>query len=131
MKDLVPGDFPLAVKRSKTGLGLFAKAPIAKGAIITEYTGRTLTDAETYTCNSKYLFEVHSRKTIDGAARDNKARYINHSCKPNCEPVIRNGRVFIKALTPIKEHEELTYDYGEEYFIEHIRPRGCRCVKCG
>lgn len=117
------------VGRASAGLGLFAARAFQKGERIIEYFGRTLSREEEYTSRSKYLFEVHSRKTIDGAARENIARYINHSCKPNCEPEIVRGRVFIDALKNIKAGEELTYDYGEEYFNEHIRPYGCRCAK--
>ncbi len=119
----------LRVGRSSAGLGLFATRPFKKGERIVEYVGRTLTNAEEYSSRSKYLFEVNSRKTIDGATRSNIARYINHSCKPNCEPEIVRGRIFIDAVKNIKPGEELVYDYGDEYFNEHIRPYGCRCVK--
>ena len=78
---------------------------------------------------SKYLFEVNARKTIDGAPRWNKARYINHSCRPNCEPNIYKGRVFIHARRRIKPGEELAYDYGKNYFDEYLKGL-CRCPKC-
>lgn len=117
------------VGKSSAGLGLFATRAFKKGERIIEYVGRTLSTAEEYTSRSKYLFEVNKRKTIDGAVRTNIARYINHSCKPNCEPEIERGRIFIDAIKTIKEGEEFTYDYGEEYFIEHIKPLGCRCPK--
>jgi uncharacterized protein len=117
------------VGRASAGLGLFAARPFKKGERIIEYVGRTLTTAEEYTSRSKYLFEVNARKTIDGAARTNIARYINHSCRPNCEPEIERGRVYIDAIKNIKPGEEFTYDYGEEYFDEHIKPHGCRCVR--
>ena len=95
-----------------------------------EYTGRVISKEEEYTTRSKYLFEVRKNMTIDGAARSNFARYINHSCRPNCEPEIERGRVFIEAIKNIKEGEELSYNYGKEYFNEHIKPKGCRCLKC-
>lgn len=126
----VPGGFSLLVKRSSAGLGLFAGEDIAKGACIIEYVGRTISPAEEYTSRSKYLFEVHKRKTIDGRPKWNKAGYINHSCRPNAEPEIRKGRVFIMAKKHIKTGEEITYDYGKEYIDEHIKPYGCRCPKC-
>ncbi len=115
--------------RSNAGLGLFATRPFKKGESIIEYFGREITKAEAYTSRSRYLFEVNSRKTIDGTTRENFARYINHSCKPNCEPQIVKGKIFIDAIRNIKIGEELSYDYGEEYFDEHIKPHGCRCVK--
>ncbi|MCE9644113.1 SET domain-containing protein [Candidatus Parcubacteria bacterium] len=125
-----PGDFILKPKRSSAGIGLFTYSPIKKGECVIEYTGRVISKEEEFTNNSLYLFEVHKYKTIDGRARSNLARYINHSCRPNCEPEIRKGRVFIMARKAIKAGEELTYDYEKEYFDEHIKPKGCRCPKC-
>lgn len=120
----------VVVKRSSAGLGLFAARPFKKGERIIEYVGRVISTAEEYTSKSKYLFEVSTRKTIDGTARANIARYINHSCRPNCEPEIERGHVYIDAVKNISMGEELSYDYGKEYFNEHIKPHGCRCVKC-
>ena len=117
----------LRVGRSSAGLGLFATRPFKKGERIIEYFGREISKEEEYTSKSKYLFEVNSRKTIDGTTRENFARYINHSCKPNCEPNIVKSHVWIDAIKSIKTGEELSYDYGEEYVNEHIKPYGCRC----
>jgi SET domain-containing protein len=125
-----PGGYRLKVRRAKAGLGLFAEEAIPKGACIIEYVGRVISKEEEYESNSKYLFEIHSRLTIDGTARSNTARYINHSCRPNCEVEIRKHRVFIMAKRAIKAGEELNYDYGKEYFDDHIKPYGCRCDKC-
>jgi SET domain-containing protein len=125
-----PGDYALQVKRSSAGLGLFAGEDLPSKVCLIEYTGRLLGKGEEFTSRSKYLFEVTKTKTIDGQARTNKARYINHSCKPNSEPEIRGGRVFIFSRRKIKAGEEITYDYGKEYFDEHIAPFGCRCVFC-
>ncbi len=126
----VPVPNGLAVKRSRAGLGLFATGPIKKGRRIIEYIGRAVSKEEEYTSKSKYLFEVSKNKTIDGKPRSNPAGYINHSCRPNCEPNITKGRVFISAIKNIKPGEELTYDYGKEYFDEHIKSFGCRCAEC-
>jgi SET domain-containing protein len=121
----------LSVKRSSAGLGLFATRSFKKGERIIEYFGREISKAEEYTSRSKYLFEVNNRKTIDGATRENFARYINHSHAPNCEPNIVKGRIWIDALKTIKVGEELSYDYGEEYVNStHFGPGGCRCVTC-
>jgi SET domain-containing protein len=125
-----PGDYVLNVKRSSAGLGLYAGEEIKKGTCIIEYKGRVIKGEEEYTSSSKYLFEVHSRMTIDGRDRSNTARYINHSCRPNAEPETRKGRVFIMAKKNIKSGEEITYDYGKEYWDDHIKPLGCRCSKC-
>ncbi len=125
-----PGLVKVVVKRSRAGLGLFALEDIQKGVCIIEYTGRALTQGEKYTSRSKYLFEINERLTIDGRGRDNIARYINHSCRPNTEPVIHKSRIFIFATRSIKQGEELCYDYGKEYVDAHIKPYGCRCQKC-
>lgn len=123
--------YPAGVRvgRSSAGLGLFATRPYKKGERVIEYFGRVIAPAEEYTSRSKYLFEVNKRKTIDGATRRNFARYINHSCRPNCEPEIEKGRIFIDAIKNIAPGDEFTYDYGKEYFNEHIKPFGCRCPK--
>jgi SET domain-containing protein len=118
------------VKRASAGRGLFTLESIARGACIAEYTGRTLKEAEWDTSRSRYLFKVTEKKTIDGWNKKNLARYINHSCRPNCEIEIRKGRVFVMAKRAIKPGEELAYHYGEEYFDNEIKPIGCKCLKC-
>jgi uncharacterized protein len=125
-----PGGFDLAVKKARAGRGLFAQEPIPKGACVIEYVGRTLRGDEEYTSRSRYLFEVTKKKTIDGWNKRNTARYINHSCKPNCEIEIRNKRVWVFAKRNIKPGEELGYDYGKSYFNSFLKPIGCRCLKC-
>lgn len=120
----------LAVRRSSAGLGLFATRPFKKGERVIEYVGRVIAPEEEYTSRSKYLFSVSKTKTIDGKPSENIAGYINHSCRPNCEPIIVSGRVFIDTVKRIMPGEEFTYDYGEEYFDEHIKPYGCRCAHC-
>jgi len=120
-----PGGYKLSVKRSSAGLGLFAGEAIPKGKCIIEYVGRTVSKAEEYTSKSKYLFEVNKHKTIDGKPSINKAGYINHCCAPNCEPEIRGGRIFIFSMKNIKAGDELSYDYGKDYCLDHCMP--CRC----
>jgi len=119
------------VKRSGTGLGLFATEKIPKSTLIIEYFGPVLNNKELSKKNgSKYLFETSYNRTIDGTHRANTARYANHSCKPNCETEVIRGRIYIVSLYTIKPGEELTYDYGEEYTNEHIKPHGCKCSTC-
>lgn len=120
----------LQVKRSSAGLGLYAQEPIKKGICIIEYTGRVLSKEEEETITSQYLFEVSKKITIDGKDRSNTARYINHSHRPNCEIEIYKGHVYVMAKRNIKEGEELSYDYGKEFYDEYIKPKGCKCVKC-
>lgn len=128
-KKYVPGEFDLVVRRSKTGLGLFTGSEIPKNACIIEYDGVLLSPEQEARSNSRYLFEVHARKTIDGSPRWNTARYINHSCRPNCEPNIYKGRVFIHARRRIRPGEELSYNYGKNYFNEYLKSV-CACPKC-
>lgn len=128
-KTYTPGDFDLVVRRSHSGLGLFTESEIPKNSCVIEYTGVQITKEQEDKSNSKYLFEIHSRKTIDGSPRWNTARYINHSCRPNCEPNIYKGRVYIHAKRKIKPGEELSYDYGKNYFNHYLKGI-CRCPKC-
>ena len=125
-----PTAYTLIVKRSSAGLGLFSKELIERGTFIIEYFGTILTPDESDRKGGKYLFEISSRRVVDGSPRYNKARYINHSCKANCETDIVKGKVYIYAKRNIKQGEELTYDYGKEYFNDFIRPHGCRCIRC-
>ena len=126
----VPGDWALAVKRSSAGRGLFAQDPIPEGACVIEYVGVALTAAEALQSRSRYLFAVNSRKTIDGKPHINRAGYINHACAPNCTTEIYRGRIYVRTLRAIEVGEELTFDYGAQYFEQFIKPHGCRCVKC-
>ncbi len=120
----------LKLKRSSSGLGLFTSESIKKGEFIIEYVGKMLNREEADIKGGKYLFEVSSKRTVDGTGRNNIARYINHSCKPNCEVEITKGRIFIYALHNIKVDTELGYDYGKEYVDEYIKPYGCKCDLC-
>ena len=125
-----PGNFELKVKKSGTGKGLFAKAKIPKGSCIIEYFGVPVAEEDLYKINSKYLFETEKGITINGNIPENTARYINHSCRPNCEALGPRGKVFIFAMKSIGPGEELTYDYGKEYFDEYLSNGRCKCAKC-
>jgi hypothetical protein len=118
------------VKRSKTGLGLFAAANIPKGTKIIQYTGKTISNEEADRHRGKYLFTLDDERTIDGSSRKNLARYINHSCRPNADSDVLNDEIWIVARRKIKAFEEITIDYGQSYFDQFIKPKGCQCVKC-
>jgi uncharacterized protein len=124
------GEQPFRVGRSRTGLGVFATEPIRKGKYIVEYTGPLLTNKQCEEIDNRYLFEVNARWTIDGSPRSNVARYINHSCRPNADPMIRDRRIRIKAIRNIEPGDEITYDYGKDHFEGFIKPKGCKCAKC-
>ena len=76
---------------------------------------------------SVYIFELNKKYDIDGSVRYNKARYINHSCKPNCEVQIKNGRIWIYSIRNIKKNEELSYDYGYEFDRDDYKDHRCKC----
>lgn len=131
-RSYTPLPLSLSVRRARAGagLGLWTNSPIPKNACIIEYTGRPLTREEELKSKSRYLFTVTRNLTIDGTLRSNIARYINHSCKPNAEATIYKNRVFIFSLRSIKPGEEITYDYGKEYFDEYLSKGRCRCDAC-
>ena len=126
------GRFVVCKSGAGKGHGLFALKPIKKGDFILEYVGKKIPTALADTLTTRYLFEIDKDWTIDGSERSNAARYINHSCDPNCEVYIEKGHIMIYTIKNIAVGEELSYDYGEEYFDEFLRPVGCRCgsAKC-
>jgi SET domain-containing protein len=110
----------IAVRTSRIqGRGVFALEPIRRGARVIEYVGERIDDAESerrYDDGSMarhhtFLFQVKRDVVIDGARQGNDARFINHSCNPNCETIIEGDRVFIYARRAIATGDELTYDY--------------------
>ena len=126
---------PFRVGRAKTGLGLFATESIAKGRTIVEYRGRRITAEQACEIeqkgNNRYLFEINKRWTIDGSSRRNLGRYINHACKPNAEAVMRRtGKLEFAASRWIEPGEEITIDYGEDYFDLLLAKKGCKCMTC-
>ncbi|MGJ4885606.1 MULTISPECIES: SET domain-containing protein [unclassified Bradyrhizobium] len=131
---VIPQSKPYRIGRSKTGLGLFATQPIKKGTKIIRYFGPLLDSkkADEDAIENKYLFELDKRWTIDGSIRENVARYINHSCKPNAESDVkpRKKKIFIRAIKNIEPGEEINYDYGTDYFKAYLKPIGCKCDAC-
>ncbi len=117
-------------RSSHSGFGIFAIDPIKKGDFIIEYIGKICTNKEIEDNLGMYLFELNNKFTIDGTTRKNKARYVNHSCRPNAESDVKGLRVFISAIKDIAPGEEVTYDYGKEFFNEFIKPKGCKCGFC-
>ncbi len=113
---------PLLDIRSSTiqGFGAFATRRIRKGTRIIEYIGEIITSAE---ADRRYddsavenphvlLFSIDDHTVIDAGTGGNEARFINHSCRPNCEAVIEKKHVFIVSNRVIDRGEELTYDYN-------------------
>lgn len=127
----VKNGLPFRVGRSPLGgLGLFATENIKKGVRIVEYTGKRVRTTIADEHPNRYLFDMENGWTIDGSGRTNVARYINHSCKPNAESILRKRKIYIRATKRIRAGEEITYDYGEEYFDEYFKDGSCMCHSC-
>ncbi len=118
------------IGRSRTGLGGFATRVIRKKELIDRYRGRLISNAEADERDNRYMFEINSRWTVDGSSRRNLARYFNHSCRPNAESDVKGHKVIIVARKTIQPGEEITYDYGKDYFDIFLKPIGCKCDKC-
>ncbi len=130
------------IKRSIIhGTGIYASKDIIKGVKIIEYIGEKISKKEgdrrsaarikkylnSKKTGSVYIFELNSKYDIDGSKAYNKARFINHSCNPNCEVEIISGRIWIISRKKIKKDVELTYDYGYEFDETDIEDHKCLC----
>jgi SET domain-containing protein len=124
------GHRSLAVKRTATGLGLFTLQPIRAGKRIIEYIGPLMTTEEAAVRGGKYLFTVDERRVIDGSARSNTARYLNHSCRPNAEAFTYGRRVWIYSKEALQAGKQITIHYGEEYLDAHMKHVACQCEVC-
>ncbi len=121
------------------GLGAFAVRDIPKGTRVVEYTGERITpeeadaryDDDAMERPHTFLFTVNKKIVIDASREGNEARFINHSCEPNCETVIEGKRVFVETMREIRAGEELTYDYHLDRpgrFREEWKDRyACHC----
>ena len=131
---------PFEIRRSPIqGRGAFATRRIRKGERIIEYTGERISNAEAdrrydderMRRHHTYLFTLTQRTVVDGGVGGNTSRFINHSCEPNCEAVIEDGRIWIEADRTIPKGRELTYDYQYERVSNDDaadeRKYPCRC----
>jgi SET domain-containing protein len=112
------------------GYGVFATEVIPKNTRITHYAGEKITSRESLTRERRYLktghiwcFKLNRRWVIDAAVGGNVARFINHSCKPNCYTQIVGDTIWIRAARTIQPGEELTYNY----YTDGDRSIPCRC----
>jgi SET domain-containing protein len=140
------GSLPFELRSSPiAGVGAFATRRIKKGTRIIEYTGERISNAEAdrrydedkMKSHHTFLFTLTSRTVVDAAVGGNEARFINHSCAPNCEAVIEDGkRIYIEALTDIPVGDELVYDYQYERTDDHTAEDerfyacGCGAPRC-
>jgi uncharacterized protein len=122
------------------GTGAFAITDIPKGTRIIEYVGEHITCAEADrrypdddgpARHHTFLFTLNTRTVIDAAHGGNAARFINHSCAPNCDAIIERGHIWIDAIRDIPRGEELVYDYQFEHRRDYteadLRTYVCRC----
>lgn len=119
--------------------GVFAEKDILKGTKIIEYIGEKITKEESEKRADEqlekakknpnegevYIFELNDEYDIDGNVPENDAKYINHSCNPNCEIENDGSHIWIVAKRDIKKGEELFYNYG--YDLENFEDTPCRC----
>jgi SET domain-containing protein len=121
------------------GLGAFSLTDIPKGTRVIEYTGEKISNAEadrrydddSMSRHHTFLFILNDRTCVDAALEGNEARFINHSCDPNCEAVIERGHIWIEALKSIPAGTELAYDYAYEddpkYTEKDLLFYACKC----
>lgn len=115
------------------GNGVFAAETIAKGERIVRYRGTLRTHADVDAVYGElpddghtFLFTLNDKYVVDANTDGNIARWINHSCDPNCEAVIeehggkkRKDKIWIEAIRDIALDEELSYDYGIVLEVPH------------
>jgi SET domain-containing protein len=119
------------VDRSRiAGQGLFAVQAITKGTRIVQYLGERIPKdegARRLVQGNAYIFELSARIDIDGKTLTNTARYINHSCAPNCDIDKTTRTIWVVALRDITAGEELSYNYGYEYDPKSYTAFPCHC----
>lgn len=110
------------------GLGGFAKTDILKDTRIIEYLGERIDKQESARrceANNVYIFSLNEQQDLDGNVSWNPARFLNHSCSPNCEAQLDQDRIWIIAARDIRAGEELTFNYG--FDVENYRDFPCCC----
>jgi len=138
--ELADDTLPFVIRRSGIqGYGAFATRPMAAGVRLIEYAGERLTPADAEARypellgerHHTYLFAIDDEVVVDAAVGGNAARFLNHSCAPNCDAVIEDGRIWLETIHDIEVGEELVYDYAYVLKERHTpaakRRFPCRC----
>jgi SET domain-containing protein len=110
------------------GTGAFAEQFIPSGQKVLQYIGEKISKRESVRrCseNNEYIFFLNEEFDLDGNVPENQARFLNHSCSPNCVAELMDGEIWILARRDIHSGEELTFDYG--YDLEFFREHPCHC----
>jgi SET domain-containing protein len=114
------------------GTGAFASADILLGSWIIEYVGEKISKEESLErcqANNGCIFYLDSEHDLDGNVERNAARFINHSCAPNCTVELIAGQLWVVAARDIKGGEEITFNYG--YDLVEFREHPCHCGAVG
>ncbi len=115
------------------GQGVFATAYLRTGGRVIEYVGERITKAESARrCELQNwcIFALNDDFDLDGQVDWNPARFVNHSCAPNCEAVCEGGRIWIVALRNIQPGEEITFNYGYDWEAYEEHPCHCGAPAC-
>lgn len=135
----LPFEIPFEIRPSPIqGLGAFATQAIPAGTRLIEYAGERITPAEAEARypddgarHHTYLFAIDDAVVVDAAVDGNAARFLNHSCAPNCDAVVEDGRIWLETVHDIEPGEELVYDYAYVLAERHTpaakRRYPCRC----
>jgi SET domain-containing protein len=110
------------------GRGGFAAREIKRGTRVIEYVGEIIDKGESLKrceANNEFIFTLDEGSDVDGSVAWNPARFVNHSCEPNCEAEVEDGHIWIVALRDIAAGEEVTFNYG--FDLEDYRDYPCRC----
>ncbi len=115
------------------GQGLFTAQDISQGTKVIPYKGEKISKDEStkrLVRGNVYICTFNTHWDIDGKPLSNKARYINHSCDPNCTVQITSRTIWIVADRDIKAGEELPYNYGYELDEDDAHPCTCGAAQC-
>lgn len=115
------------------GVGAFARRDIPRETRVIEYIGEKIDKQESLRrceSNNEFIFALDQEQDIDGNIEQNPARCINHSCAPNCEAQIDEGRIWIIAIRDIPAGEEVTFNYGFDLVDYKEYPCHCRALAC-
>ncbi len=139
-----PGPRIVVRKSGIHGRGVYANRRIREDETVCEYKGEIISELEVARrypenmegLNHTFIFGIENDHNIDGGAKGNIARWINHSCDPNCDTFDENKRMFIRAIRDIRPGEELSYDYcieTNERITKEVKSRWpcwCGAKKC-
>jgi SET domain-containing protein len=110
------------------GVGGFARRDIPKDARVIQYVGEKIDRHESLRrceADNEYIFRLNEELDVDGNVEWNPARFLNHSCAPNCDAELNQGEIWVVANRDIRAGEELTFNYG--FDLEDYKNYPCRC----